>query len=114
MTTRTTIEVQAMLDGEKFERARARGIPYAGASRVVYTSTYELGPSESDRYTALENAAIESGHEWEAVVDVMYVAGGSAKPVWRPGLGNDRLQGILNKMQLLEGGVFALKVLNSA
>ena len=113
MSMRVKIEVQTILSNEVFAKARANGAPYVGANRVDYDGTYDIGDSASV-FQALRSAAKDSGREWTAVAEIVYVAGDNVTPVWRSSLPEEVLQSKLNGMRLHDGGVFALRVLDSS
>ena len=113
MSTRTRIEVQTILSNEVFAKARANGAPYVGANRVDYDGTYDIGDGASV-FQALRSAARDNQREWTAVTEIVYVAGENVTPVWRASLGDEVLQSKLNGMRLHDGGVFALRVLDSS
>ena len=113
MSMRVKMEVQTILEAEVFAKARAKGAPYVGVNRVDYYKTYELGDSASV-FQALRSAVGDSKHEWTAVEEIVYVARDNVTPVWRSSLPEKVLQSKLNGMRLHDGGVFALRVLDSS
>ena len=111
--SRVKIEVQTILSTDVFAEARAKGAPYVGANRVDYSNTYELGDGASV-LVALRSVVRDSKRKWTAVTEIVYVAGDNVTPVWRSSLPHEVLQSKLKGMTLHEGGVFALRVLDSS
>ena len=115
MTTRTRIDVQTIMDKQAFTAAQENSRDYKGSYKVIGGGQYDLrdrdGPSVLQ---ALQSAVRDSKREWTAVEEIVYAVDGCDEISWRQSLTEKVLLAQLSNTQLKKGGVFALRVLNSA
>jgi hypothetical protein len=103
------------MDKQAFTAAQENSRDYKGSYKVIGEGQYDLRDRDaSGVLQALQSAVRDSKREWTAVEEIVYAADGCDEISWRQSLTEEVLLAQLSHTQLKKGGVFALRVLNSA